>query len=49
MSLRYRRILSRRGFCFCCVTVASFTTTVDWLTPSQAYAEARNIVDLGVG
>jgi glyoxylase-like metal-dependent hydrolase (beta-lactamase superfamily II) len=46
MSLRYRRILSRRGFCFCCVAAASFTATGDWLTPSQAYAEARNIVDL---
>jgi hypothetical protein len=34
--------LSRRGFCLCCMAAA----TGGWLSPSQAYAEARNIVDL---
>src|SRR5580704_1679294 len=40
------RMLSRRGFCLCCAAAASFTTTGGWLSPSQAYAEARSIVDL---
>jgi glyoxylase-like metal-dependent hydrolase (beta-lactamase superfamily II) len=38
--------LSRRGFCLCCVAGATFAATGGWMTPSQAYAEARNIVDL---
>src|ERR1700737_1140386 len=38
--------LSRRGFCLCCMAAATFTATGSWLSPSQAYAEARNIVDL---
>ena len=33
--------LSRRGFCLCCVAASSA-----WLTPSQAFAEAQNIVDV---
>ena len=40
------RTLSRRGFCLYCATAASFTATGGWLSPSQAYAEARSIVDL---
>lgn len=40
------RTLSRRGFCLCCAAAASFTATGGWLSPSQAYAEARSIVDL---
>src|SRR5580704_8011671 len=40
------RTLSRRGFCLCCAAAAGFTATGGWLSPSQAYAEARNIVDL---
>jgi glyoxylase-like metal-dependent hydrolase (beta-lactamase superfamily II) len=38
--------LSRRDFCLCCTVAASFTATGGWLSPSQAYAEARSIVDL---
>ncbi|MEY9179401.1 glyoxylase-like metal-dependent hydrolase (beta-lactamase superfamily II) [Bradyrhizobium sp. USDA 326] len=38
--------LSRRGFCLCCVGGATFATTAGWLTPRQAYAEARGIVSL---
>src|SRR5262245_26228077 len=37
---------SRRQFCLCCVTSAAFAATGGWLSPQQAYAEARNIVDL---
>jgi hypothetical protein len=38
--------LSRRHFCLCCMTGAAFTTTGGWLTPRQAFAEARGIVTL---
>jgi glyoxylase-like metal-dependent hydrolase (beta-lactamase superfamily II) len=38
--------LSRRGFCLCCVGGASFAATAGWLSPRQAYAEARGIVSL---
>lgn len=37
--------MSRRGFCLCCVDGA-FAATTGWLTPRQAYAEARGIVSL---
>ena len=46
MSSIQHRMLSRRGFCLCCVAAAGCTATGGWLSPSQAYAEARNIVDL---
>lgn len=46
MSLRYPQILSRRGFCICCAVAAGLTTKGGWLSPEEAYAEARNIVDL---
>jgi glyoxylase-like metal-dependent hydrolase (beta-lactamase superfamily II) len=42
----HRYALSRRGFCICCTIAAGFFATRGWLSPSQAYAEARNIVDL---
>jgi glyoxylase-like metal-dependent hydrolase (beta-lactamase superfamily II) len=38
--------LSRRGFCLCCVGGAAFVATTGWLTPRQAYAEARGLVSL---
>jgi glyoxylase-like metal-dependent hydrolase (beta-lactamase superfamily II) len=41
-----RNLLSRRSFCMCCVGSATLIATGGWLSPSQAYAEARNIVDL---
>src|SRR5215469_2123677 len=46
MSTVYQHILSRRRFCLCCVGAATFASTGSWLTPSQSYAEAGNIVDL---
>jgi len=38
--------MSRRGFCVCCAGAAGFAATGGWLSPSQAYANARSIVDL---
>ena len=38
--------LSRRGFCLCCMAAASFTATSGWLSPREAYAEARGLVSL---
>src|SRR5260370_15385302 len=46
MPTLHQHTLSRRGFCLCCMAAATFTATGSWLNPSQAYAEARNIVDL---
>jgi glyoxylase-like metal-dependent hydrolase (beta-lactamase superfamily II) len=37
--------LSRRCFCLCCVG-AAYTATGGWLTPREAFAEARGIVSL---
>jgi glyoxylase-like metal-dependent hydrolase (beta-lactamase superfamily II) len=38
--------MSRRGFCLCCIAGATFTATGGWLTPRQAFAEARGLVSL---
>jgi len=46
MPTLHQHTLSRRGFCLCCMVAATFTATGTWLSPSLAYAEARNIVDL---
>jgi glyoxylase-like metal-dependent hydrolase (beta-lactamase superfamily II) len=45
MSVRTPQILSRRSFCICCAVTAGLGTSRDWLTPAEAFAEARNIVD----
>jgi len=45
MSLGHQYAWSRRGFCICCAVATGFATT-RLLSPSRAYAEARNIVDL---
>jgi glyoxylase-like metal-dependent hydrolase (beta-lactamase superfamily II) len=37
--------LSRRGFCLCCIG-GTFAATTGWLTPKQAFAEARGLVSL---
>jgi glyoxylase-like metal-dependent hydrolase (beta-lactamase superfamily II) len=42
---RHQPGLSRRGFCLCCVGSATFAATGGWLTPRQAFAEARGIGD----
>ena len=46
MELRRKQVLSRRHFCFCCMTGAAFAATGGWLTPRQAFAEARGLVTL---
>jgi glyoxylase-like metal-dependent hydrolase (beta-lactamase superfamily II) len=46
-SLNIKHIMSRRGFCLCCMAATTLAATGGWwLTPRQAFAEARNIVDL---
>src|SRR6478736_8148282 len=39
-------LLSRRRFCLCCVGGAAFAANAGWLTPRQAFAEARGLVSL---
>src|SRR6516162_1618904 len=46
MLVSARRRLSRRGFCLCCTVASGVAVTGGWLTPSQAFAEAQNIVDI---
>ena len=38
--------LSRRGFCLCCLGGAAYAATGGWLTPREAFAEARGLVTL---
>src|SRR3954463_15677057 len=40
-----KHLLSRRSFCLCCVG-AAYAATGGWLSPRQAYAEARGLVTL---
>ena len=46
MSFPQRHSLSRRHFCLCCIVGPTFAATNGWLTPSEAFAEARGIVSL---
>jgi glyoxylase-like metal-dependent hydrolase (beta-lactamase superfamily II) len=46
MDFSRQALLSRRGFCLCCVGGAAFAATDGWLTPRQAFAEARGLVSL---
>ena len=46
MDLLNRISLSRRGFCLCCAGGAAFAATGGWLTPREAFAEARGLVSL---
>jgi glyoxylase-like metal-dependent hydrolase (beta-lactamase superfamily II) len=46
MSFGHQYALSRCGFCICCAVATGFAATRGWLSPSRAYAEARNLVDL---
>src|SRR6202007_1541275 len=41
-----QHIMSRRGFCRCCMAATTVAASGGWLTPRQAFAEAHNIVDL---
>jgi glyoxylase-like metal-dependent hydrolase (beta-lactamase superfamily II) len=46
MSTENLHTMSRRKFCLCCASAAGLAVTGCWLTPSQAFAEARNLVDM---
>jgi glyoxylase-like metal-dependent hydrolase (beta-lactamase superfamily II) len=37
---------TRRGFCLCCALATGASAAGAWLTPRQAFAQARGIVDL---
>jgi glyoxylase-like metal-dependent hydrolase (beta-lactamase superfamily II) len=39
-------LLSRRHFCLCCLGGAAFAAAGGWLTPREAFAEARGLVSL---
>ena len=39
-------MLNRRGFCLCCIAATTFGVSGGCLTPRQAYAQAKNIVDM---
>ena len=45
MATLNQHIMSRRGFCLCCMA-ATTVAAGGWLSPRQAFAEARNLVDL---
>ncbi|QAU44401.1 MBL fold metallo-hydrolase [Bradyrhizobium guangzhouense] len=45
MEQRTQKTMSRRGFCLCCLGGAAMAAG-GWLTPRQAFAEARGIVSL---
>src|SRR4249920_2615626 len=46
MGFSSRDLLSRRGFCLCCAGGATYAATGGWLTPREAFAEARGLVSL---
>src|SRR5690348_16620762 len=46
MKISQEMLLSRRSFCLCCVGAATYATTGGWLTPREAFAEARGLVTL---
>jgi glyoxylase-like metal-dependent hydrolase (beta-lactamase superfamily II) len=45
MTHAHRPGLSRRRFCLCCLGEAAFAAGGGWLSPGQAFARARGIVD----
>ena len=46
MTETHSSALSRRGFCLCCLGSAGLAATGGWLSPRQAFAEARGLVSL---
>ena len=44
MTKLHSAMMSRRGFCLCCAGAATLAATGTWLTPSEAFAQARAIV-----
>src|SRR5258708_37380256 len=41
-----QHVMSRRGFCLCCMAATTLAATGGWLPPRQAFAAARDIVGL---
>ena len=39
-------VLSRRGFCLCCLSATAFAATGGWLSPAEVFAKAQNLVEL---
>jgi glyoxylase-like metal-dependent hydrolase (beta-lactamase superfamily II) len=46
MTFSQPHLRSRRHFCLCCIAGATYAATNGWLTPREAFAEARGIVSL---
>jgi glyoxylase-like metal-dependent hydrolase (beta-lactamase superfamily II) len=46
MEFSKHHLMSRRSFCLCCAGSAAYAATAGWLTPRQAFAEARGLVSL---
>ena len=46
MRFSRERPLSRRGFCLCCLGGAAYAATGEWLSPREAFAEARGLVSI---
>ena len=44
MTITPSQVFSRRRFCSCCVAGAALSTASRWLSPSEAFAEARELV-----
>jgi glyoxylase-like metal-dependent hydrolase (beta-lactamase superfamily II) len=42
----HNSMISRRGFCLCCLAGATFSATGGWLTPREVFAEARGLVSV---
>jgi glyoxylase-like metal-dependent hydrolase (beta-lactamase superfamily II) len=40
-----RPVLSRRGFCLCCLAATAWSAGAGWLSPRETFARARTIVD----
>ena len=46
MGAMHSSSMSRRGFCLCCLGAAGLAATGGWLSPREAFAEARGLVSL---
>ncbi|MET4036779.1 glyoxylase-like metal-dependent hydrolase (beta-lactamase superfamily II) [Bradyrhizobium sp. JR7.2] len=44
MTITPSQVFSRRRFCSCCVAGAALSSASRWLSPSEAFAEARGLV-----
>ena len=46
MHVSDQHLLTRRGFCLCCIGASAIAAGGGWLSPRAAYAEARGLVSL---